>query len=246
MADGDGSAFVAKTPAEQARIFQQVQDMARRSKQDPATFITACARTEKQHGVVLSAHQRLLLAFVTRYRMSVVRMPRGASKTFLMTFLGMWYLGRDRAQSGLIVSAEVGQAKQPLMFIKDYIERGDLGLVFPELRRSPDPKAPWRDDRIVVERPPGIRTPSIRASGIGGKLYGNRLHWAIIDDILTQENTNTSDQRDKIASAVGAARKAKLITIKNRKNLLEDLLLLRSDSLHSSEIEHNSPFSSDK
>lgn len=198
----DGSAFVSLTPEDQAKAYKRVLDMAARARLDPAVFITACARTEKQTGVVLSAHQRLLLAFVTRYRMSVVRMPRGASKTFLMTFLGMWYLGRDRAQSGLIVSAEVGQAKQPLMFTKDYIERGDLGLVFPELRRSSDPKAPWRDDRIVVDRPPGIRTPSIRASGIGGKLYGNRLHWAIIDDILTQENTNTAEQRDKIASAV--------------------------------------------
>jgi hypothetical protein len=198
----DGSAFARLSAADQQRLLVNFQAQCRNARLDPALFITTCGRTEKQGPVKLVPHQQLLLRFVRTFPMCIARMPRGASKTFLMTFLGLWHLGRARDESGLIISSEAGQAKQPLVLMKDYIEDGSLATVFPELRRSPDPKAAWRDDRIVVDRPPGIRTPSVRAAGAGGKLYGNRIHWAIIDDILNLENTNTLEQRNKIESIV--------------------------------------------
>jgi hypothetical protein len=193
------SAFESFTTAEQAEILRRLKDQAERARSDPTVFVETCARAERtQEPIRLAPHQRLLLEFVQMFRMCVVRMPVGSSKTFLLTFLGMWLLGRDRTARGVIVSAGLDQAKQPLSLIRQYIEDDSLALVFPELRPSKDPHDAWRDNRIVIDRPRGIRTPSCRAIGINGKLHGNRISWALADDILDAENTATKEARDKI------------------------------------------------
>lgn len=199
----DGSVFARLSAQQQKKLIERVKEQGRRARHDPGLFIETCARTEiGQQAVNLVAHQRLLLRFVMQFPMCVVRMPVGSSKTFLMTFLGMWFLGRDNTSRGVIVSSEAGQAKQPLSLIRQYIENESLGLVFPELQRSPDPHDPWRDDRLVIARPAGIRTPSMRAIGWKGKLHGNRINWALVDDLLNEENTATAEQRDKVSSSL--------------------------------------------
>lgn len=199
----DGHVYAGRSPAEQLELGRRIMEMAKRAKQDPALFMQLCAHAEvSQQPISLVSHQRLLLNFVMRFPMCVVRMPVGSSKTFLMTFLGMWFLGRDRTSRGVIVSSEASQAKQPLAMIRQYIENDKLALVFPELTRSTDPHDPWRDDRLVIARPPGIRTPSMRALGYKGKLHGNRISWALVDDLLNEENTATVEQRNRVTSSL--------------------------------------------
>jgi hypothetical protein len=204
----DGSAFAALSAAQQQAAVRRVHELARRARHDPVLFIETVARIE--HGeragqaLRLAAHQRLLLRFVMHYPQCVVRMPVGSSKTFLMMFLGMWFLGRDRTSRGAIISAAAEQAYQPLSVIRKYIEDQKLALVYPELRRSPDPHDPWTKSQLVVERPGNIRTPSMRAIGIDGKLQGARISWALADDILSHENTATNEQRTKTFNDIEA------------------------------------------
>ncbi len=53
---------------------------------------------------------------------------------------------------------------------------------------------------MVVERPPGIRDPSLVAVGVDGALPGARLSWILVDDILDPENTATPAGRAKVRS----------------------------------------------
>lgn len=197
---GDSAgAFEQLTPGLQEQVFDQLVQQLEVAKKDPAVFIQTCARPEHSQGnITLAPHQRLLLEFVQAFRMCVVRMPVGSSKTFLLTFLGMWFMGRDRRSRGAIVSAAQTQAKKPLSLIRQYIEDDSLALVFPELQPSADPHDKWSDAQLVVDRPRGIRDPTCIAMGINTRMQGARLSWALADDILSAENTATKEARDKV------------------------------------------------
>lgn len=71
-------------------------------------------------------------------------------------------------------------------------------MVFPAIRKSPRKTDQWAQDAIVVERPAGIRDPSLRAVGLDGAIDGSRLNWIVVDDILNRENTATKASREKV------------------------------------------------
>jgi hypothetical protein len=86
------------------------------------------------------------------------------------------------------------------MMVRDYIEKSaELRLVFPNLYRSQNHGDHWTQTSLVVNRPAGIRDPSLVAVGIGSEnVLGSRLDWAIVDDLLNSENTNTADAMKKV------------------------------------------------
>lgn len=144
----------------------------------------------------MAPHQVLMFEFVDQFPHCVLMLPVGTSKTFGVASMGMRNLGVDPGMRGAIVSATQGQAAKPLRMIKDYIEQsGELRMTFPELRPSPVKSDPWRDDAITVRRRFGIRDPSLVAVGIGGAIQGSRINWALADDMLNAENTNTEAGR---------------------------------------------------
>jgi hypothetical protein len=171
------------------------------SRKHPTEFFNFVIREEigERRKVTALPHQRVLFDFVLRYERSVIRMPPGFSKTFSMASLTMWLIGTDASARGAMISSTREQAEKPLGMVRDYIERPDefpeLRLVFPRLRRSPNPHDPWSQSKITVDRPPGIRDPSLVAVGYGGALPGSRLSWILVDDLLDEENTRTPDGR---------------------------------------------------
>lgn len=149
------------------------------------------------------AHQRVVLDFVMSHNRCVIRMPPGFSKTFLMAAVTLWLLGLDHTARGAVISATQDQAAKPVSMVRDYIEHGhdefpELGLVFPKLQRSSNKHDAWTQTKLVVERPPAIRDPSLVAVGYGGALPGSRLSWLVVDDILDEENTRTPEGRRKV------------------------------------------------
>jgi len=120
--------------------------------------------------------------------------------TYTMGFLSMFMLGQDPTTRGAIVSATQGQAEKPFSLVRDYIERSEeLRALFPNLRPSQRTCDHWTQTKIVVERPPGIRDPSLVAVGVDGSLPGSRLNWILVDDILDVQNTSTIASREKVA-----------------------------------------------
>lgn len=149
------------------------------------------------------AHQRIVLDFVMAHSRCVIRMPPGFSKTFLMASVTLWLLGSDHTARGAVISSTQEQAAKPVSMVRDYIEHAqdefpELGLTFPKLQRSSNKHDAWTQTKLVVERPPAIRDPSLVAVGYGGALPGSRLSWIVVDDILDEENTRTPDGRKKV------------------------------------------------
>ncbi len=145
------------------------------------------------------AHQRVIFDFVMRYARCVIRCPVGSSKTYTMTALGLYLLGQDQTQRGAIVSATQLQAQKPVGMVRDYIESSvELRGVYPTLRPSVRPQDHWTQTRLTVDRPAGIRDPSLVAVGVDGALPGSRLSYILVDDVLDVENTATPAAREKV------------------------------------------------
>lgn len=198
LPDRDSPAYAA------ALVNAQMRKIAK-ARQDKVAFFEYVIREEtSRERVVCLPHQRLVLQFVQHYPQSVLRMPVGASKTYLMSALTMDRLGEDPTSRGAIVSGTTGQAQKPLAMVRDYIERSaELRAVYPRLQQSSRDGDPWTQTAITVERPFGIRDPSVVAVGVGGKIPGARLSWIIVDDILDNENTRTPEQRKSVKQWFG-------------------------------------------
>lgn len=163
------------------------------ARHDVKVFFEFVMRHETTGQLLTCApHQRVLFDFVEAHPWCVVRMPVGTAKTFSMAALTLHLLGRDPGARGAIVSATQAQAMKPLSMARDLIELSpELRMVFPKLRKSPRKTDQWTQTEITVDRPPGIRDPSLIAVGIDGALAGARLSWIVVDDILDRENTSS-------------------------------------------------------
>jgi hypothetical protein len=176
---------------------------AQAARENPYAFLQFVFRSQETNEPFQPApHQELFFSFVRAHRYSVVRQPVGSSKTVNSVALALWLLGRDATERGGFVSAAESQAKKLLAMAADYITepalRERLRLVFPALRQSTRTRDAWTQIALTVDRPPGIRDPSIRAYGMGGAMLGSRWEWVVCDDILDAENTLTPDKRTKV------------------------------------------------
>ena len=112
----------------------------------------------------------------------------------------LFRLGQNPLERIAFVSAAEAQAQKPVAnFVRQYIENSyELGLVFPDLRPTVRPGEPWTMTDITVDRPPGIRDPSVVARGMDSKkIAGSRWTTCYVDDLSNAENTNTPEQRDQ-------------------------------------------------
>jgi hypothetical protein len=150
-------------------------------------------------------HQRLALEFIMAHERTVNMWPVGTSKSFLTICLTLFFLGQDVTTRGAIVSAAGEQAEKILLAVRSYIEESwKLQLVFPHLKRSARKGDPWTQSALTIERPAGIRDPSLVAVGQDSKrIVGSRWNWIVVDDILNDENTATKEAREKLYTWFG-------------------------------------------
>lgn len=180
-----------------------VEDTLRRAseaRKDPARFFEFVMKEEHtQLPIATLPHQRVLFSFVMAHPRCVVRMPVGASKTYSMLGLTLWLIGQDLTARGAVISAGEAQASKVVSAAASYIESSaELALVYPKLQPSTNPRDPWTQTKITVDRPPGIRDATLWGVGAGGKLPGARLSWILVDDVNDAENTATLERIEKI------------------------------------------------
>lgn len=191
---------------ETRRLIQVLLSRAQRARHSISAFTSFVMREETTRAPIrIMPHQEIMYEFAMAHNECVIMLPVGHAKTYGMSTIALYQLGLNNTNRGAFVSATQGQASKPLSMVKDYIETSDeLKLVFPQLMRSQrrNPSGgfadPWTQTEITVDRPPGIRDPSVVCVGIDGAIDGARLSWAVVDDILNRENTATKDQRDKV------------------------------------------------
>lgn len=104
-------------------------------------------------------------------------------------------LGEQPTARVVILQSSADVAKDTVSAIKGHIEHNErLHMVYPNLK----PGALWTTHAISVDRPPGIRTPSVQARGAGGRVLGNRYDVVVVDDLLTLATTRTEYMRAQI------------------------------------------------
>ncbi len=173
---------------------------------DPVEHFAFVMKTENS-GMPVRAmpHQRLTIQFIQRNRWCVVMMPPGGSKTFCTINQSLYWLGQDRSSRGVYLGKTEAVASKPLMMTKNYVEESlELRLTFPNLKPSKRSSEPWTNNAITVDRPMGIKDPSIAAIGLGTTAIGSRLNFAVVDDIHDQLNTINKEQMDKTYDSVSA------------------------------------------
>lgn len=173
---------------------------ARRARYNLSAFFEFVIREEHtREPIRTTPHQRIVFEFMEAHPLCVVMLPIGHSKTYMVTADELFRLGQDPSSRSAFISYTQAQAAKPLGMVRDYIEQSqELRLVFPNLLPSAREGDGWTQTDITVERPFGIRDPSIVAAGMdSGAIPGSRLKRIRIDDLLNRENTATKDQRDK-------------------------------------------------
>ena len=82
--------------------------------------------------------------------------------------------------------------------IKRYIEQGNYGKVFPEIRpqfsKNTGREQLWRDDAILIERQVDYTEATVEISSPTTKVVGRHYDILIMDDVVTEKNVNTPDQ----------------------------------------------------
>lgn len=185
---------------ERAVIRWQIERAARARVSLPDFFEYVVREEITQQPVKTLPHQRVFCQFIKHHPRCVARLPVGFSKTFLTATDLMFEIGRDPTMRAALISASAAQAKKPLGMVKSYIEESpELRLTFPKLRPSLRDSEPWTQSAITVDRPYGIRDPTLIAVGLDSKLLpGARLKRIVCDDLLNKENTRTPEQREEV------------------------------------------------
>ena len=91
----------------------------------------------------------------------------------------------------LILSAETGLATRMVTHIRHILENHPWCTdLIPTSRKD------WAAGRITVNRPVGIREPSVICQGIHGNITGMRADLIICDDVEVPNTSNTAQKRE--------------------------------------------------
>lgn len=216
-----------------AQMLAVLEHRVQRARGFPIDFVNFCLKEETTKRPIRCApHQRVLLKFVQDHAKSVILLPVAHSKTFSMGALCLFYLGQDPTARGAILSATQAQGAKVLGMVRDYIESSnELRVVFPELKPSSRRSDPWTTTSITVNRPPGIRDPSLQAVGLEGAINGSRLRFIVIDDILTHENTLTREARNKTFDFLDS-------TVQSRLDVNDSKIVVTNTAWHDDDVAH--------
>lgn len=128
-----------------------------------------------------------------------VCIPRGWYKsTIASVAYPIWCLIRDSRDTVLIVAITATLARRFLAEIKEVFESNEIfRWLFPEI--IPDfSKVKWTVDEIEIQRPLGVREPSIAAIGVGGTSVGNHFRRVIKEDFVDESNVDSAEQIEQI------------------------------------------------
>ena len=196
MLDARGGGFTAE---EYKLAIDRLMGIAAHARTDLPTFHQFVMRDEAtQQRITTQLFQRLIFEFIELFPRCILMMPPGTSKTNCVLSRTMWRIGCDHLRRCMWFSKEDEKAVKAVTTAKVLIEvSSELRLVFPDLKPTERSAEPWTQGAIVVDRPAGIKDPTLCAAGERMGVAGFRLSDLIVDDVLDQNNTRTKEARDK-------------------------------------------------
>ena len=195
--DGGGRADLPREVWERAA--QALLATAARSRVDLATFHEFVQRDEAtQQRISVAPFQYVIFDFIERFPRCVLMLPPGCGKTNCSQSRTLWRVGNDPTRRCLYLTKDLGKAKEFVTPVKNMIESSrELRLVFPTLKPTGHRREPWTSLAITVDRPIGIKDPTLSGASELKGIAGKRLSDIMVDDVLDQTNTRTAEGRDK-------------------------------------------------
>jgi len=93
----------------------------------------------------------------------------------------------------LVLSAHTMLAARMVSHIKNILENHPLCVDM-----IPNSKKEWATDKLTINRPIGIREPSVICQGIHGNITGMRADLIICDDVEVPNTSNTPQKREAL------------------------------------------------
>ena len=203
-----------QAPPEEATaelVYQSIESddsMAWLAARDINAFVEYVMRDEKTRAPIRQAphHIRMQGMFDKSKRVAIWGFVE-SGKTAQAVARILFTLGKDPSSRGLVMSANDAGAKKIIDLVRDYIERSEeLHRVFPNLKRG----KLWTQNRITIARMSFSKDPSVQGIGLKGDVIGSRLDWAVVDDPLTLDNTQTPGRRTAVVKRIDAVLDSRL------------------------------------
>lgn len=201
MLDGNGGGGRADLPREVwERAAQALLAIAARSRVDLATFHEFVMKdVATQRSVVTAPYQRLVFDFWEVCPRNVTMLPPGFGKTEMLKSRTLWRMGNDQTRRAMYLTGTVDKASKFVTAIKTIVEESrELRLVFPELKPTEHSREAWTRKSIVVQRPIGMKDPTLIGLSEQTGIAGFRASDMMVDDVLDQHNTRTKEGREKM------------------------------------------------
>lgn len=141
-------------------------------------------------------HLRLIKTATTEVR-SLILYPAGHGKTTLVsTCLPIWAICRDPNTRVAIIAKNEMDSRGIMRAIQsELLSNEDLIRDFGPFV-SNEPAKAWTIDRIdIAKRTIRAKEGSIQIYGSKGNVLGKRFDWVICDDVVTEKNSATPEQR---------------------------------------------------
>lgn len=149
-------------------------------------------------GLTTPSHHRQIIEFLysvltdAPHRGLLMAFRHSGKSTVLGIFIACVLYLRPQTRI-LVLSAETTLASRMVSHIRHILENHPLcSELIPANRKE------WSSDRITVNRPIGIREPSVICQGIHGNITGMRADLIICDDIEVPNTSNTPQKRENL------------------------------------------------
>jgi phage terminase large subunit-like protein len=163
---------------------------------DPALFITHYFghRIEKLENF----HLRLIQNAMEEPRGLILYPAQHGKTTLVSTLLPIWAFCKDPdVQIGLVAKNEQEATSIILSIQAECAQNTALIEDFGPFKPDSDSNKPWALQKMsIAARTSTAKEPTIAAFGSGSRgVLGHRTHWTICDDVITEKNSATPEQR---------------------------------------------------
>lgn len=133
----------------------------------------------------------------------LVLLPRDHQKSALAAFRVAWEITRNPAIRILYISATSKLAMKQLKFIKDIMTSDIYRFYWPEMINEEESKREkWAETEFSVDHPKrkeeSVRDSTVFTAGLTTTIVGLHCDIAVLDDIVTEDNTYSPDGREKV------------------------------------------------
>ncbi len=143
-------------------------------------------------------HHKKIMKFLTEVlknppRRGLLQAFRHSGKSSVLGVFAAYCLYKKPETRILILSAETNLSSRMVSHIKHILEN------HPKCKDMlPSVKKEWGAHKVTIQRPVGIREPSVVCQGIYGNITGMRADLIICDDVEVPNTSNTKSKRIKL------------------------------------------------